>query len=262
MGSRGRRRGAGRLRGYSHRRANLGAGAVHIAPSEVVAILAAKVGIRWDAGYTAGQEAVLVDIRAPRVLLCGLVGAALAVAGAGLQGVFRNPLADPGIIGVSSGAAVGAVAAIVTGLAPLGGATSAVAAFAGGLAAAAVGYLTARHGGRTEVVTLVLTGVAVSAIAGAVVGARGITVPAGRHRGGTGLCQGAQRARLGRAGSGSPRLPSGTGPAGGDRPGGTRYRCIGCPVRHHRVRRSRRTGSPLWTSRYAGRSCSHCWRPT
>ena len=64
------------------------------------------------------QDAILWAIRLPRVLLGALVGGALAISGAALQGVFRNPLADPGIIGVSSGAALGAVAAIVFGLWP------------------------------------------------------------------------------------------------------------------------------------------------
>lgn len=150
--------------------ANLGVGAVAIAPGQVVAILADRLGIHLPVTYTAGQESVLTAIRAPRVVLCGLGGAVLASSGAALQGVFRNPLADPGVIGVSSGAAVGAVGAIVTGLAPFGGATTALAAFLCGLAAALLGYAVARHEGRTEVLTLVLTGVAVSAIGGAVVG--------------------------------------------------------------------------------------------
>ncbi|GIH10359.1 ABC transporter permease [Rhizocola hellebori] len=146
---------------------NLGAGAVQIGPLQVVDIL---FGTGLGEPAAAGQSAVLLQIRAPRVALCALTGACLAVSGAALQGVFRNPLADPGIIGVTSGAAVGAAASIVIGLSTFGGATAGLAAFAGGLAAAAVGYFAARHQGRTEVVTLVLTGVAVSAIAGAAVG--------------------------------------------------------------------------------------------
>ena len=116
---------------------------------------------------------MLSAIRAPRVLMCLLIGAVLAVSGAALQGVFRNPLADPGVIGVSSGAAVGAVAAIVLGV----GSTLVRAhrharspAFIGGLIAALAVYAMSRRDGRTEVVTMVLTGVAVSAICGAFVG--------------------------------------------------------------------------------------------
>lgn len=147
--------------------ANLAIGAVRIPVGQVVDTL---LGTRFAGPTSAGDRAVLLQIRLPRVVLCTVVGACLAVCGAALQAVFRNPLADPGIIGVSSGAAVGAAAAIVGGLATFGGATTGVAAFAGGAVAAGVGYLAARHDGRTEVTTLVLTGVAVSAIAGAVVG--------------------------------------------------------------------------------------------
>lgn len=144
--------------------ANLGLGAVHIGPERVIHILA---GLK---AADSPEATVLTAIRLPRVVLAAMVGAALATSGAALQGVFRNPLADPGLIGVSSGAAAGAAFAIVTGVATFGAASTGVAAFAGGLAAACVGYLAARHQGRTEVVTLILTGVAVSAIAGAVVG--------------------------------------------------------------------------------------------
>ena len=61
------------------------------------------------------QKTVLYEIRSPRIFLAGFVGASLSIAGAALQGLFRNPLADPGLIGVSSGAALGAVAVIVFG---------------------------------------------------------------------------------------------------------------------------------------------------
>lgn len=145
-------------------------GAVHVRPVQVVAILAQRLGVDIGVGYTAQQEAVVWAIRLPRVLLGVLVGAGLASAGAALQGIFRNPLADPGVIGVSSGAALGAVFAIVMGIASLGQAALPVAAFAGGLVATLVVYGLSRHQGRTEVVTLVLTGVAVNAIAGAGIG--------------------------------------------------------------------------------------------
>lgn len=146
---------------------NVGIGAVGISPTQVVAILLAHAGIGLDVGYSAQQDAVLWAIRLPRVAVAMLVGAGLAVAGAALQGIFRNPLAEPGLIGVSSGAALGAVAAIVFGVAPLGLATLPVAAFAGGMLATLVVYLLGRQSGRTEIVTLILTGIAVNAIAGA-----------------------------------------------------------------------------------------------
>ncbi|QAY74882.1 iron ABC transporter permease [Agromyces protaetiae] len=114
-------------------------------------------------------EATLWLIRFPRVVLTVLVGAALAAAGAVMQGVFRNPLAEPGIVGVSSGAAVGACAVIVFGWSFAGPLTAAVMAFVGGLIATFVVYGSSRAGGRTEVVTLVLTGIAVNAVGGAAI---------------------------------------------------------------------------------------------
>lgn len=117
--------------------------------------------------YTDQQAAVLWAIRLPRVALGALVGGGLAVAGATLQGIFRNPLAEPGLIGVSSGAALGAVAAIVFGLVTFGSVTLPLFAFGGGLIATLIVYAFSRYGGRTEVVTLILTGIAVNAVAGA-----------------------------------------------------------------------------------------------
>jgi iron complex transport system permease protein len=149
---------------------SVGIGAVSIGPLQVVAILADHAGVHLGVDYGRDQDAVLWSIRLPRVLLGVLVGAGLATAGAALQGVFRNPLADPGLIGVSSGASLGAVAAIVLGLTVAGSATLPLVAFAGGLAATFLVYLVARFDGRTEVVTLLLTGLAVNALAGAGVG--------------------------------------------------------------------------------------------
>jgi iron complex transport system permease protein len=146
---------------------NVGLGAVGIGPLEVVAILAGGAGLDLGVPYTEQQAAVLWGIRLPRVALGALVGGGLAVAGAALQGIFRNPLAEPGIIGVSSGAALGAVAAIVFGIAAFGGLALPFFAFGGGLLATLTVYAFARHGGRTEVVTLILTGIAVNAVAGA-----------------------------------------------------------------------------------------------
>jgi len=114
-------------------------------------------------------EATLWLIRVPRLLMAVLVGAALAAAGVVMQGVFRNPLAEPGVIGISSGAAVGASASIVFGLTFLGPFTLPVLAFAGGLIAIVIVYASARADGRTEVVTLVLTGIAVNAVGGAAI---------------------------------------------------------------------------------------------
>lgn len=149
---------------------NIGVGAVSISPIQVVAILLQHAGIDIGIEYTRQQDAVLWAIRLPRVILGMLVGGGLAISGAALQGVFRNPLAEPGLVGVTSGAAVGAVGIIVLGFSPFGLATLSIAAFVGGLVATSIVYLLARHNGRTEVVTLILTGIAVNAIAGAMTG--------------------------------------------------------------------------------------------
>jgi iron complex transport system permease protein len=87
-----------------------------------------------------------------------------------MQGVFGNPLAEPGIVGVSSGAALGAVGAIALGVTTLGYWTVPVAAFLSGLLTVLLVYAASRSGGRTEVVTLILTGIAVNAVTGAIIG--------------------------------------------------------------------------------------------
>ncbi|GLH96950.1 FecCD family ABC transporter permease [Phytohabitans aurantiacus] len=148
-----------------------GTGQVRVPPAEVLGSLLHRAGLDIGPMPSAPQgENALWVVRFPRVVLAIVVGAALGCAGALMQGVFGNPLAEPGIIGVSSGAAVGAATAIVTGVSTLGGWTVAGAAFMGGLAAAFLVYTTSRSGGRTEVVTLVLTGIAVNAVAGALIG--------------------------------------------------------------------------------------------
>ncbi|MCJ1708797.1 iron ABC transporter permease [Microbacterium sp. VKM Ac-2923] len=159
-----------------------GSGQLPIPPAEVLG----AVSRAWNAGVSSlglgalaapegatmghvNAEATLWLIRAPRLLMAVLVGAALAAAGVVMQGVFRNPLAEPGVIGISSGAAVGASASIVFGLTFLGPLTLPALAFVGGLLAIAVVYAAARADGRTEVVTLVLTGIAVNAVGGAAI---------------------------------------------------------------------------------------------
>lgn len=115
-------------------------------------------------------ESVLWNVRFPRIVLALLVGASLGCAGALMQGVFGNPLAEPGVIGISSGAAVGAVAAIALGLSFFGTWTVPVFAFVGGLGTALLVYAMSRTGGKAEVVTLILTGIAVNAFGGALIG--------------------------------------------------------------------------------------------
>ncbi len=121
-----------------------------------------------DSGLTQRQQVILWEIRIPRVVLGAIVGATLAIAGATYQGVFRNPLADPYLLGVSSGAGLGATLAIVVG----GAAASTMvppAAFAGGMIAVLATIALGRGvgGARSEVV-IILAGVAVAAFASAI----------------------------------------------------------------------------------------------
>lgn len=116
-------------------------------------------------GLDPAVETVLFSVRGPRVLAALLVGSALAAAGAAYQGLFRNPLVSPDILGVSSGAALGAVLGIYLSLDVL---TIQAIAFAGGLGAVAAVYLLAsRVGGHDPVLVLVLAGVALGALLGA-----------------------------------------------------------------------------------------------
>ncbi|RQR97818.1 iron ABC transporter permease [Burkholderia sp. Bp8991] len=118
--------------------------------------------------------AVLFDIRAPRVVLALLVGGGFGAAGAAMQALFRNPLADPGLVGVSSGAALGATTTIVLGPALFAAHASAavlsVAAFAGALAVAALAYRLAASRGRLALPLLLLAGIAINALVGAAIG--------------------------------------------------------------------------------------------
>lgn len=147
-------------------------GQLSIGPTEVVGSLLRALGI--ETGWASDDpivESTLWVVRFPRILMALAVGAALAVAGAVMQAIFGNPLAEPGVVGVSAGAALGAAAAIVVGGAGLGLLTSswavAIFAFTGGLLATLLVYFVSRSQGRTEVVTLLLTGIAVNAFAGA-----------------------------------------------------------------------------------------------
>lgn len=122
------------------------------------------------------ERTVLVEIRAPRVFLAGFVGAALALSGAALQGLFRNPLADPGLIGVSSGAALGAIAMIVLG-SGLNMPSAVIpyalplAAVLGALAVTIFLYLFAAYFGQFSILTVILVGIAVNALASVGIGA-------------------------------------------------------------------------------------------
>lgn len=150
--------------------ASLSTGAFHVNGVDVVRVIASHLGIGDAASVPAPARTVVWEVRMPRTLLALVVGAGLGMAGAALQGIFRNPLADPGIIGISSGAALGAVASIVIGIGSLGSWSTPVASFVGALAVSLLVQRLARRGGRTEVITLVLTGIALNAIVASTIG--------------------------------------------------------------------------------------------
>jgi iron complex transport system permease protein len=140
--------------------------------------------LRWLLGMEGAEQAlsvrdriIILDIRLPRAVLGLMVGASLAVSGAVMQGLFRNPLADPGLVGVSSGASLGAVLLIVLGssffgplFAIFGFYALPVAAFVGGLITTLLLYKIATRSGQTSVATMLLAGIALGALAGAVTG--------------------------------------------------------------------------------------------
>lgn len=143
-------------------------GQLAISPGEVLGSVLQALGIPNSLAPTDPiVESTLWIVRFPRIAMALAVGAALAVAGAVMQAIFGNPLAEPGVVGVSSGGALGAAIAIVLGATALGTGTIAIFAFLGGLGATLLVYAVSRANGRTEVVTLLLTGIAVNAFAGA-----------------------------------------------------------------------------------------------
>lgn len=143
-------------------------GQMQIPIVEVIGSLCRRAGASCGAAAShANTDAALWEVRFPRIALAVLVGAALAAAGAIMQGVFGNPLADPGIVGVSSGAAIGASLMIITGLAAASSFAIPLGAFITGVLTAALIYSISRSRGRTEVITLILVGVAVNAFGGA-----------------------------------------------------------------------------------------------
>ncbi|MBC3987441.1 iron ABC transporter permease [Streptomyces sp. AC563] len=146
-----------------------GTGAYDIPIGDVARSALHRVGL-GGAPLDRVGESVLWNVRLPRVVLALLVGASLGCAGALMQGGFGNPLAEPGVIGISAGAAVGAVGAIALGLTFLGDWTVTACAFGSGLLTVLVVYALSRSDGKTEVVTLILTGIAVNAFAGALIG--------------------------------------------------------------------------------------------
>jgi iron complex transport system permease protein len=146
-------------------------GAVWISPWDSIRLFAWKLGAMGrPRSIPRSTSVILFQLRLPRVLLAALVGGALAAAGAVFQALFRNPMADPAIIGVSSGAALGAIAVILAGGgAALGGLGVPAAAFVGALATAFLVYRLARLGPAVQVATLLLAGIAVAAVISAAI---------------------------------------------------------------------------------------------
>ncbi len=145
-------------------------GSTSIAPGVVVRVLMSHLlPAGWvDVSAVAEpQQAVVWMLRTPRVLVAALVGAALAVAGAQMQGLFKNPLASPDIVGTSAGGAFGAVLALATGLAAHSLFYLPVFSFVGALVALFAVYVISTRHGRTPIATLLLAGVALTALIGA-----------------------------------------------------------------------------------------------
>jgi iron complex transport system permease protein len=155
-------------------------GTVPISMEHVVRTLAGAVGVGSADDVPRNEQFVVLHLRLPQVLLLGLVGAALACSGAALQATFENPLADPGVLGVSGGASLGAVIAIHTGLAAQVFLSLPVCAFAGGLGAALLVYALTYLGGRPTAHILLLTGVAVGSIT--VAGVTLVMILSDQHR--------------------------------------------------------------------------------
>ncbi len=145
--------------------------------ASVIDVIAGMLGGSAESTLSMRDRIVIFDIRLPRAVLGFLIGGGLAVSGAVMQGLFRNPLADPGLIGVSAGSSLGAVAMIVLGggvLAPVvhlfGIFALPVAAFIGGLATTILLYKIATRHGQTSIATMLLAGIALGSLALAATG--------------------------------------------------------------------------------------------
>lgn len=140
----------------------LGIGPVPISPTTTAQVIGHHLGLPTPAAGEASIDAIVWDVRLPRVLMGAAVGACLAISGAALQAMVRNMLADPYILGVSGGASTGAAAAILFGVgAAFGQYAQSLLAFVGALGAALLVFFIARAGGRVTSLRLLLSGVAV-----------------------------------------------------------------------------------------------------
>ncbi|MEL6206122.1 MAG: iron ABC transporter permease [Pseudomonadota bacterium] len=159
--------------------AGLMIGSVSIPAGTALAILLHYLsgGLLMEPNWREAHEIIIVQTRIPRVILAAVVGASLGVAGMVIQAIVRNPLAGPSILGVSSGAATGAVIVMRFGLIALGAFTLHIAAFVGGLLALSVVFWIARTGGHMTATRLVLAGIAVSAVLSALTSLLVLTSP-------------------------------------------------------------------------------------
>jgi iron complex transport system permease protein len=147
-------------------------GAVAITVPEFLSIIAYKTGISETMSFKPQQAAVLMNIRLPRVVLGVLIGAGLGISGAAIQGLFRNPLAEPGLIGISAGATLCAVLVIVLEVSfftKIGGVIGfyaiSLAAFIGACVTTFIVYRMSTRHGKTEITTLLLSGIAINSLA-------------------------------------------------------------------------------------------------
>lgn len=152
---------------------SVGLGSVSIPAGRVVAAVSSRLhALLWHTGVEPTAEEIIVwNLRLPRTLLAAMVGACLSVAGVLMQGLLRNPMADPYVIGVSAGASVGAaiVFLLLAGAAaPLGALLTPLFAFGGATLAVLLVYLIARVGNRVPVITLLLSGIALNTVLSAV----------------------------------------------------------------------------------------------
>jgi iron complex transport system permease protein len=156
---------------------SLSIGAMKIPVQDVLLILAKKAGLFHNRPVDEQYDTVLMIVRMPRVIMGLLIGAALGISGAAIQGIFRNPLAEPGLIGISSGASLFAVLIIASEVSLMAGLSNllgyyllAFGSFIGAGIAAFVVYQIARSDGKPNVATMLLAGIAINALAGALTG--------------------------------------------------------------------------------------------
>ena len=144
--------------------AAMGAGAVRVAPDSLLRLLLRSLGIHAVAAPPEQDVTILLFLRLPRILVALLAGSSLAVCGVVMQGLFRNPMASPEILGISSGSSLGAVVAITTGLSSVSLLVLPGFTMIGALMAAAVIYLLSTSRGTTSLLFIVIAGMAISSL--------------------------------------------------------------------------------------------------